>query len=346
MILAKTPHAKEGEFEALLSETSKLLTQSLAGIKEVEALSFEEMVCAKMREAATGSIFDGKIEQTRKAAFPDIVANKYYGVEVKTTIKDAWTSIGNSILETSREEEVERIYILFGKFGGGFEIIFRLYQECLPEISVTHSPRYKIDMKLPLGESIFEKIGIGYDQLREEGKQIQTIKTYYRNKLKDGEGLWWLDQESIENTVSPIIKSFNKQSKTEKEDFEVEAMILFPEILENKQSKYERLAAYLITSRNMVSANLRDRFSAGGQKEILIDGKPVKVKKIYYKLFNNAKKISDLIQRIDAEKLAYYWKVNKINSNRLDQWKKLVEKEIGTNGAELKTTKIFDAGLQ
>lgn len=35
---------------------------------------------------------------------PDIVAEKYYGIEVKSTVSDKWKSVGSRILETTREE--------------------------------------------------------------------------------------------------------------------------------------------------------------------------------------------------------------------------------------------------
>jgi len=43
------------------------------------------IVCDKMREAAVGTFFEGTIKLTDAHAFPDIVANGYFGVEVKIT---------------------------------------------------------------------------------------------------------------------------------------------------------------------------------------------------------------------------------------------------------------------
>ncbi len=345
MIYAATKLAKESDFIVLLDKTKNDLNRNLVAIKKMAPLDFENNVRDEMRTAAIGTIFEGKIKQTGPAAFPDIVANDFFGVEVKMTAKDSWTSTGNSVLESSRIAGIERIYIMFGKFGGSAEIRFRLYQECLPEISVTHSPRYRIDMELPKGKSIFDKMKIDYDVLRKEPKSIQTIKAYYRGKLKADEELWWIDQESVESSVSPIIRSFKNFKKEEKVDFEVEAMIFFPEIFGAKQAKYERLAAYLITSRNAVSANLRDQFSASGRGNILMDGKAVKVKKIFFKLFNNAKKIEKSIKSIAPEKLAYYWRVERVNDNPLGQWKELIDANMISVG-EPTAGEVFDAGLK
>ena len=88
------------------------------------------------------------------------------------------------LLESLRVEDIERIYIVFGKFGGKFDVRYRLYQECLPEISVTHSPRYKINMELALGHSIFDKIGIEYDVLRKDPDSLKKIKNIIDPCLK------------------------------------------------------------------------------------------------------------------------------------------------------------------
>ena len=44
------------------------------------------------------------------AKFPDIQAEQYYGVEVKTTASDTWKSVGSSIVESTRIEDVSMIY--------------------------------------------------------------------------------------------------------------------------------------------------------------------------------------------------------------------------------------------
>ena len=50
--------------------------------------------------------------------FPDILVGRNFGVEVKSTNKDHWTSTGSSIVESTRDKDVECIYLLFGKLGG------------------------------------------------------------------------------------------------------------------------------------------------------------------------------------------------------------------------------------
>src|SRR3989344_2308540 len=346
MIYVKKDGLAEEEFLELLEKSKLLLLRESNKLpKNVTFAYFENLVYEKMSESAKGTRFRGLVEKMGKHAFPDIIANKYFGVEVKMTANDHWTSTGNSVLESSRIEDVERIYIVFGKFGGKLDIRYRLYQECLPEISVTHSPRYRINMNLPSGKSIFDKIGVDYDTLRNDPNPIQKIKDYYRSQLKEGEELWWIDQDGDDKAVSPIIKPFRGLSAKEKENFVVEAMILFPEMFGNSSTKFERAAAYLIAEYNAVSANLRDLFTAGGQIKLKVKGKNVVVPQLAYRLHIRAKAIEKKIKELDAKTLIYYWRNNKLESDRLKQWKKFLNDKFVLVKFGVKASDIFDAGI-
>ncbi len=347
MIYVEKLNVKEKDFKELLEKSKVLMLSFLEDKKNISPSYFETIVYERTSDAAKGTIFEGTIKQTGTYAFPDIIANKYFGIEVKMTTNDHWTSTGNSVLESSRIEDVERIYIMFGKFGGKLDIRYRLYQECLPEVSVTHSPRYRINMSLSPGKSIFDKIGVDYDTLRKDPNPIRKIKEYYRSQLKEGEELWWIDQDE-ENSVSPIIKPFRSLSQKEKEDFIVEAMILFPEMFSKSTTKFERAAAYLISEYNAVSANLRDIFTAGGKVRLKINGRNVFVPQLAYRLHIRAKAIKQKINKLDAKTITYYWRSDKLESARLDQWKKLLNDKfsvIGSNKLNLRASDIFTAGL-
>lgn len=344
MIYAEKKNANEDNFVALLEATKLSLVKKLQIDNNVSPLSFEELVCEKMCDGSAGTEFEGTIKQTSVHAFPDIVANGYFGVEVKVTVKDHWTSTGNSVMESSRIEDVERIYIMFGKLGGKADVRYRLYQECLPEISVTHSPRYKINMDLQTGKSIFDKMGVDYDTLRKSDDTIQQIKNYYRKQLKAGEELWWIDGEKEDGASSPVIRPLRSFEPKEKERFVVEAMILFPEMFGSSMTKFERAAAYLITEYNAVSANLRDTFTAGGQMKIKIKDSEKTVPKIFFHLFSKAKTIVDQIENLDEVTLLYYWRIDKIKGSKIEQWKQLLG-EKSTNKLSCSASDIFDAGL-
>jgi hypothetical protein len=343
MIYSEKKNAVEENFIELLEKSKIFLVALLKKDKNISPLDFEGLVCEKMQEASIGTEFEGTIKQTGVHAFPDIVANGYFGVEVKITIKDQWTSTGNSVLETSRIEEVERIFIMFGKLGGQPDVRYRLYQECLPEISVTHSPRYKINMDLQSGKSIFDKMGINYDELRTSGDTIQQIKSYYRKQLKDGEGLWWIDEES--ESSSPVIKQFRTLEPENKERFKVDCMILLPELFKNR-ANYERAATYMITEFGAVSTSLRDAFSAGGQQEVLVARERKSVSQILSQLHDYAPKIASRINEIDEELLKFYWQVQSVEADRIKQWKDLIDKDaVGGLGNEL-PSEVFQSGYE
>lgn len=343
MIYAEKKNANEENFINLLEKSKGLLVSEIKKDNKISALDFEELVCKKMCNASVGTEFEGSIKQTGILAFPDIVANGYFGVEVKVTTKNHWTSTGNSILESSRAENVERIFIMFGKLGGEADVRFRLYQECLPEISVTHSPRYRINMDLPKGESIFDKMGVDYDILRKSDDSIQQIKSYYRGQLKDGEGLWWIDEES--ESPSPIIKQFRSLESADKERFKVDCMILFPELFKSR-ANYERAAAYMITEFGAVSTSLRDAFSAGGQQEVLVAREKRNVSQILSQLHDYAPKITTRINEIDEVLLKFYWKVSSIETDRINQWKEFIDKDaLDGLGNEL-PSEVFQSGYE
>ena len=342
MIYVNNPDLEEEEFITLLEETRRLLIDFLPRNKEISPIDFENVVYEKMRVEAKEIGFNGKIQQTGSHSFPDIVAKKYFGVEVKMTSKDHWVSTGNSVLESSRED-VERIYIMFGKLGGKPDVRYRPYQECLPDISVTHSPRYRIDMNLPQGKSIFDKIGVNYDKLRKDDERIKKIKDYYRSKLKEGEELWWIDKND-DKSSDFIIKPYRGLSKKEQEKIKAEIMILFPEIFGESSMKFHRVSAYLITEHGVIASNLRDLFTAGGRKKITIKEKPVSVPRIAYNMYSKAKMINDEIKTMDAEKLNHYWR-QKPKKNRLNQWKKLLDKNFDYLKHGIKASDIFDSGI-
>jgi len=343
MIYIAKQNTKEKDFINLLERSRMLMLDFLSGKKNISSTYFETIVFERMCEASKGTPFEGTIKQTGTYAFPDIIANKYFGVEVKMTVNDHWTSTGNSVLESSRIEDIEKIYIVFGKLGGKLDIRYRLYQECLPEISVTHSPRYRINMDLPIGKSIFDKIGVDYDILRKDANSIQRIKEYYRSKLKDGEELWWIDNEQ-DKISSPVIKPFRGLSEKEKENFIVEAMILFPEMFGSSMTKFERAAAYLITEYNAVSANLRDSFTAGGRMEIKVKRKKIIVPKIYYKMYVRANAIKKKIDELPEEVFKYYWRIDKLSKNRSLFWKRLLDKK-SSDDLSVSASDIFESGI-
>ena len=185
MIVSVNPKPAMPEFVSLMKRTDELLNHDALQRPRYYASRggnpLEDDVKAALDECAKGTVFENTIEKVSGQKFPDIVAARFYGVEVKSTKDNHWTSTGSSILESSRIADVERIFMTFGKLGGNpIEFLSRPYEECLSGIAVTHMPRYLIDMRLRKGETIFDKMGVSYDELRLMENPVAPVSKYYQ----------------------------------------------------------------------------------------------------------------------------------------------------------------------
>lgn len=288
MIISVNSKPELSEFRHLMAMTDNILNEDAQKRPRYYATRggnpLEDDVLSALNECAKGTAFQGTIEKVSGQKFPDIVAAKYYGVEVKSTKDNHWTSTGSSILETTRIADVERIFMTFGKLGGNpIEFLSKPYEECLYGIAVTHMPRYLIDMRLKTGETIFDKMGIPYDELRQMDNPIAPVSRYYRSQLKPGESLWWAG-DSGDETVSATIRLWSNLTKEEKRKHTVYGCVNFPEIF---GGNYDRYALWL-TSQGVVDPHIRDQFSAGGQEKMALpDGTIEKFPGVYRRVKSN-----------------------------------------------------------
>ncbi|MBD3329353.1 hypothetical protein GF357_02560 [Candidatus Dojkabacteria bacterium] len=326
---------KGEQFIDLLDKTALYTIDKLGEqTKTLTGNEFEDITYDFMTKVSKNTVYEDKIEHTGSLSFPDIVIPEYkQGVEVKVTRSGKWQSLGNSVAENTRIAEIERIYMYFGKVGNGqTEIKYRPYQECLSDILVTHSPRYKIDMELDDGQSIFNKIGVEYDQFR-LNNPIKQAKDYYRKQLKPGEDLWWVDgdhEEDQEQGQNLIIKNYSSLSQEEKELFLLEVFILFPEVFASSNpDKYTRIGAFLLQRFGALSSSLRDIFSAGGQVDLSIGGKKSKYPRVLGKLNENSDRIMELISTIPAELFNTYWSKFNHSEDLIKQWFREVDVKAG-----------------
>ena len=273
------------EFKKLMKRTDQLLNEDAKKRPKYYATRggnpLEDDVMSALQETSKGTPFHNTIEKVSGQKFPDIVAAKFYGIEVKSTKDNHWTSTGSSIMETTRVSDVERIYMTFGKLGGNpIEFLSKPYEECLSGIAVTHMPRYLIDMRLEQGETIFDKMGVPYDTLRKMDNPIAPVAKYYRSKLKAGERLGWTGDSSDE-TVSATIRLWKHLPMEEKRFYTIYGCVNYPEIF---GGNYDRYALWL-TSQGIVDPHIRDQFSAGGQEEMtLLNGEKVKFPAVYRRI--------------------------------------------------------------
>lgn len=326
MVISTNPRPPKKDFEKLLDNTIQNLSrQAKQQKKEYLVLlrnKLEYKVEELMNENASGTPFEGTIELVSGQKFPDIVAKRYFGVEVKSTKQNHWTTTGNSVLESTRVEDVENIYLLFGKMYEPIEFKYRPYEECLSEVVVTHSPRYLIDMNLEEGKTIFDKIEISYNSLRKHKNPIKPIIDYYKKQLKEGEEVWWIDQEG-EQSKSLIVKFWNSLPIDLRQMYIAKGMVYFPEVF---NGDYNKFTLWLYESESIICPNVRDLFSAGGQAEIKWKNITyTKIPKVFLKLNQLLNYIRQALDESDKSELMYYWDVNKIEDVN-SSWIELVYK--------------------
>lgn len=329
MIISVNSDPNRSEFDTLLGNTiSELNIQAQKSSKKVATLigrNLEPYVRNVMADLAVGTPFENSIESIGGQKFPDIVAKKYYGIEVKTTTQNHWKTTGNSVLESTRIVDVERIFMLFAKLASPIEFRCRPYEEVLSEVVVTHSPRYLIDMNLEQGKTIFDKIKMPYDTLRKKENPIRPIVDYYKSKLKPGEELWWMDADDNSKVSNIVIRIWNTLNNNEKQYIRNSAMVYFPEIFGNASSKFNRIPVWLVNHHSTVCKNVRDLFTAGGKSDYMI-GKKVyqKVPRIFLNLFDNVPNIVETIMQISAFELSEYWETKTTDKTKLFDWINLV----------------------
>jgi len=326
MVVSINPEPNKKIFQSLLDNTLFTLDseskRNQVGYLNLLGNKLEDVVADIMTDKAKGTPFENSIELISGQRFPDIIANNFYGVEIKTTKQNHWTTTGNSVMEGTRVPGIERIFMLFGKMVSPIEFKCRPYEDCLADVVVTHSPRYLINMDLPRGKTIFDKLNIPYDSLRRKQNPVKPIIDYYRQFLKPGEELWWLEQEDAK-PKELIIHLWNNLSLDSRKEFMLNAMVLFPEIFSHHIDKFNRVAVWLVNMQGVVCPNIRDVFTAGGQGQIIWKKKIYfGVPKVIIKLMDSLVEVKDIINNTDNETLMEHWGVK--FSDKVSKWIDLV----------------------
>lgn len=273
------------EFDSLMKKTNTYMNNIALSTDYYigcDSKLLEKETVIAMKENCKGTSFKPEdIQLVSGQRFPDIVTAKHFGVEVKSTKENKWISTGSSIVESTRIENVDHIYMLFGKLGGKpIEFKCKPYQECLYDIAVTHSPRYLIDMETSQEKTIFSKMGVEYDEFRLSEDPINTVRTYYLKKIKEEKRTampWWIGSETI---TSPTLRLWSKGALCQEEQniYKAQLLILFPTEICN--SEYNRATLWLCIRHSIINTHFRDIFTAGGQ--VVINGQycPAIIKRI------------------------------------------------------------------
>jgi len=322
------------EFKELIknvtSELNKDAEKNLSRYLPHSGQLLEKDVLAFLEKAAKGTKFEGTIELISGQRFPDIVVGKYYGVEVKSSKNENWITIGGSVNESTRVEDVKHVFLIFGKLTKPIEFRSRPYEECLSDVAVTHSPRYKINMNLKPGETIFDKMKTTYDELRFVNP-IGKIVDYYRTQFSPKESLWWTgkiikDEQDEQIEVAPKkIRLWTTLSAEEKLELTAKGLAFFPELTGNSSTKYENFTLWLMAHYGVISTSTRDIFSAGGQGTIILNNKNYEnIPRVIMNINDNIDSIKKIIENTEESILRETWDVENIEKDRLGQWINLV----------------------
>lgn len=290
--------------------------------------SFEPKVVEAAEAALSELSLDAKVLHTQGGhVFPDIVLECpdgiKYGIEVKSTKSNQWKINGNSVMGSTSVDNITETYIFFGKLiKGAPEFKIRKYEECISDVAVTHSPRYKIDMELPAGKTFFDKSHIPYETIKNSDDPISLVKEYYR---KQGSTAWWLTE-----SAPPVIKLFNELSDEEQSLYCAYGFVYFPEILSVSKYKYHNFAIWLIAEHSIIVTNIRDLFSSKGQVGLTLRGHKYKnVPRIYKTLYDLKSYIIKIFNYTPAETLREKWNYsNTINddlSDKIDAWLAVID---------------------
>ena len=234
--------------------------------------------------------------------FPDIVLdlqkNKKFGVEVKTTKGNTWKTLGGSIMESTRIQDVERINILFAKMTP-LEIKHKNFEDCISDVAVTHSPRYLIDFEVSPQETIFKKINASYAEVWQSKQPFDFFRKYFLEKAKrEKNGVWWIgneDKRDLSELPGVQIQFFSELTASKKIHLITRAMLLYPQIFTN-QADYREVAIWFFNM-GIMNSSLRDTFSAGSK--VKIDN--IFVPRKYIRLEQNYHLILKMISGIDSD---------------------------------------------
>ncbi len=260
-----------------------------------------------------GAFPEGNIQYSEKShQFPDIVINiadYSLGIEVKSSSSSnkSWSINGNSVL-ASTSVKVDATYLIFIKYNeiDGFDIRAARYEDCVANVEVTHSPRYRIDLNIDPSDSFFNKSGISYEQIKSSDSPIALITDYFRGQ---GKTAWWLGDYKDENSTSATILSWNDLNNSQIDEIYGQAFVLFPEIFSDSRStKYKQLSQWLIAKYSVLISSLRDKFSAGGTVRLacgglIIDPAP----HIYSVLTSNKENVELAFTDLKLAELTTFW---------------------------------------
>ncbi|MBE3039244.1 MAG: restriction endonuclease [Chloroflexi bacterium] len=314
------------EFEKLLADLCSSLTAECKERGPFEKSSVFEL---RVRETLEGFVkaygyvvdFD-----PHPYIFPDIVLGEF-GIEVKFTANDTWRSVANSVFESTRDQKVRHIYVVFGKMGGGPAVTWGKYEDCVIHVRTSHVPRFEVEM-YPR-ESLFQKMGVSYDEFSRLpiADRMVHIRKYARGRLKKGERLWWLEDNPEHGHSLPLqVRLYMGLPQEEKRQLRAEAALLCPQIVKPSRSKgkYNDATIYLLTYHGVLCPQARDLFSAGSVA--LRSNAERGGNYILRALSDIETEMRQAAAALEDALFVEYWGVSVPPDNRISEWLKRADK--------------------
>ena len=330
MIVSEKIDATVKAFRRVLDRSIAILKTEAANDAQTYIASsgtkLEGLVLRALETSAKKTEFDGSIRLASGQKFPDIVlASGGMGVEVKSTTQNHWITTGNSVRESTRLPDIKKVFLMFGKLAEPVDFKVRPYEECLKEVLVTHYPRYQIDMNLGAGQTIFDKIGKSYDEVRQLAEPATPMIEYYSSKLRKGESLWWTKNSNVEEQSSPLtVRELNSIDDDEQMSLIADTFVLFPQLFGNATDKFHEVLMWFLR-KGIICGNIRDFYSAGGKWHLGTIAVPQIIKRFY----ESKNKFFMRMREMDLRELNEAWKVNiSTNDNRILSWLELVSSYI------------------
>jgi hypothetical protein len=328
------------QFESILKQTCETLTGE-----------------AQVKVFASASEFENRVRQILEMhlkpynlavnydphphVFPDIAIEEY-GVEVKHVLKDNWRSVANSIQEGRRDQNVKYVYVVFGKMGGTPEVKYSTYEDSVIHVRTSHLPRFEIEIGGK--EPIFKKFGVTYEEFRnyEIHKKMEFVRKYARDRRKEGERMWWLEDRNSEEHSLPIqARLYTKLEEVEKRKLRAQAAILCPEIFKGsrQRDKYDDVALFILTYHGVLCHQARDLFTAGSVSPDEFSHE-CGDNHICQSIMDIQDEIISEMEELDTALFEEYWGSKPSPEKRISEWLRMVDKNAKDWRPSLVLTKI------
>lgn len=297
------------DYEKILNTVTENVEKRIIKIGDikVKGTDFEKIVYDELLKAGVN---ENAITHSAQK-FPDFVIDDdsvKIGVEVKKTDADRWDVPGGSVYESLRNS-IET-FVLMGKFGGVPGVKLKKYEECISDLTVTHSPRFHLKMDIVFGEDYLTRNDAS-DLFNLQGKELNRRIRELLRKDKDT----WYTEESVE--------AFSDLFPDEKISFFVDGVVLFPEVT---GKDYSNFAPWMIYKCLTWCSNIRDVFSAGGTKDI----DNFRASAVMVRMLERTDRIVKRISDMTKKEVETHWGIKEdlSLSERVEKWIDLIGEQI------------------